>query len=89
MPTKLLVCYLQLKIGALIILIRNFNARLVNGTRFVEKKLIKKVIEANDFNGKYRWYFKGMQFLIPLEFAMIKNKSQVLTFQFVAIGSTT
>jgi ATP-dependent DNA helicase PIF1 len=45
---------LQLKVGSLVILLRNLNPpRLCNGTRLVIKKLMKNVIEAIVLNVKF------------------------------------
>jgi ATP-dependent DNA helicase PIF1 len=53
---------LQLKIGSVIIMLRNKNQpRLCNGTRFAVKKLMNNVIEATILKGKY----KGEDVLIP------------------------
>ncbi|XP_044576914.1 ATP-dependent DNA helicase pif1-like [Cotesia glomerata] len=53
---------LQLKVGSPIILLRNLKLpRMCNGKRLVIRKLMKNVIEASIFNGK----FKGENILIP------------------------
>ncbi|XP_063907386.1 ATP-dependent DNA helicase PIF1-like [Zophobas morio] len=53
---------LQLKIGSVVIMLRNINQpRLCNGTRLVVKKLMNNVIEATIIKGKY----KGEDVLIP------------------------
>ena len=46
---------LQLKIGSVIIMLRNINQRrLCNGTRLAVKKLMNNAIEATILNGKYK-----------------------------------
>ncbi|XP_077283117.1 uncharacterized protein LOC143909090 [Arctopsyche grandis] len=58
MPSRVLI----LKIGALIILLRNINPpRLCNGTRLSVKKLMNNIIEATILSGKY----KGKDVLLP------------------------
>ncbi|GBP20086.1 ATP-dependent DNA helicase PIF1 [Eumeta japonica] len=53
---------LQLKIGSVIIMLRNINQpRLCNGTRLAVKRLMNNVIEATILKGKY----KGEDVLIP------------------------
>lgn len=53
---------LQLKVGSVIIMLRNINQpRLCNGTRLAVKKLMGNVIEATILKGK----FKGEDVLIP------------------------
>ncbi|XP_049823424.1 uncharacterized protein LOC126265582 isoform X2 [Aethina tumida] len=53
---------LQLKVGSVIIMLRNINQpRLCNGTRLAIKKLLNNVIEATTLKGKY----KGEDVLIP------------------------
>lgn len=53
---------LQLKVGSVIIMLRNINQpRLCNGTRLAVKKLMNNVIEATIIKGKY----KGEDVLIP------------------------
>lgn len=53
---------LQLKVGSVIIMLRNINQpRLCNGTRLAVKKLMNNVIEATILRGKY----KGEDVLIP------------------------
>lgn len=53
---------LLLKVGSVIIMLRNINQpRLCNGTRLAVKKLMNNVIEATIINGKY----KGEDVLIP------------------------
>ncbi|XP_052750249.1 uncharacterized protein LOC128200537, partial [Galleria mellonella] len=60
---------LQLKIGSVIIMLRNINPpRLCNGTRLAVKKLLNNVIEATILKGKY----KGEDVLIP-RIPMIPN----------------
>ena len=46
---------LELKIGSVVMLLRNINPpRLCNGTRLVVKKLLNNVIEATILKGKYK-----------------------------------
>lgn len=53
---------LQLKVGSVVIMLRNINQpRLCNGTRLAIKKLLNNVIEATILKGKY----KGEDVLIP------------------------
>ncbi|GBP47861.1 ATP-dependent DNA helicase pif1 [Eumeta japonica] len=53
---------LQLKVGSVVIMLRNINQpRLCNGTRLAVKKLMNNVIEATIMKGKY----KGEDVLIP------------------------
>lgn len=53
---------LQLKVGSVIIMLRNINQpRLCNGTRLAVKNLMSNVIEATIIKGKY----KGEDVLIP------------------------
>ena len=53
---------LQLKVGSVVIMLRNINQpRLCNGTRLAVKKLMNNVIEATIIKGKY----KGEDVLIP------------------------
>ncbi|XP_073955775.1 uncharacterized protein isoform X1 [Choristoneura fumiferana] len=53
---------LQLKVGSVVIMLRNINQpRLCNGTRLAVKKLMNNVIEAKIIKGKY----KGEDVLIP------------------------
>lgn len=53
---------LQLKVGSVVIMLRNINQpRLCNGTRLAVKKLMSNVIEATIIKGKY----KGEDVLIP------------------------
>jgi ATP-dependent DNA helicase PIF1 len=53
---------LQLKVGSVIIMLRNINQpRLCNGTRLAVKKLMNNVIEATILKGKY----SGENVLIP------------------------
>ncbi|XP_060846147.1 ATP-dependent DNA helicase PIF1-like [Rhopalosiphum padi] len=53
---------LQLKVGSVVIMLRNINQpRLCNGTRLAMKKLLNNVIEATILKGKY----KGEDVLIP------------------------
>lgn len=53
---------LQLKVGSVVIMLRNINQpRLCNGTRLAIKKLLNNVIEAIILKGKY----KGEDVLIP------------------------
>nr|XP_036224310.1 uncharacterized protein LOC106621587 [Bactrocera oleae] len=53
---------LQLKVGSVVIMLRNINQpRLCNGTRLSIKKLLNNVIEATILKGKY----KGEDVLIP------------------------
>lgn len=53
---------LQLKVGSVVIMLRNINQpRLCNGTRLAVKKLMNNVIEATIVKGKY----KGEDVLIP------------------------
>ncbi|XP_017476411.1 PREDICTED: ATP-dependent DNA helicase pif1-like [Rhagoletis zephyria] len=53
---------LQLKVGSVVIMLRNINQpRLCNGTRLTVKKIMKNVIEATIIKGKY----KGEDVLIP------------------------
>lgn len=60
---------LQLKVGSVIIMLRNINQpRLCNGTRLAVKKLMNNVIEATILKGKY----KGEHVLIP-RIPMIPN----------------
>ncbi|XP_017473960.1 PREDICTED: ATP-dependent DNA helicase PIF1-like [Rhagoletis zephyria] len=54
--------YLQLKVGSVIIMLRNLNQpRLCNGTRLLVRKLIDNVIHATIRKGK----FEGEEVLIP------------------------
>ncbi|XP_055904221.1 uncharacterized protein LOC129940020 [Eupeodes corollae] len=72
---------LQLKVGSVVIMLRNINqSRLCNGTRLAEKKLMNNVIEATIIKGKYKgedlpFEFKRLQFPVRLAFAMTTNKS--------------
>lgn len=60
---------LQLKVGSIIITLRNINQpRLCNGTRLAVKKLMNNIIEATILKGKY----KGEDVLIP-RIPMIPN----------------
>ncbi|VDK69640.1 unnamed protein product, partial [Onchocerca ochengi] len=60
---RMLPHVLQLKIGVLIIMLRNINqSELCNGTRFAVKKLMSDVVEATVLTGP----FKGEDILIPL-----------------------
>jgi len=60
---------LQLKVGSVIIKLRNINQpRLCNGTRLAVKKLMNNVIKATILKGKY----KGEDVLIP-RIPMIPN----------------
>jgi hypothetical protein len=60
---------LQLKVGSVIIMLRNINQpRLCNGTRLAVKKLMNNIIEATILTGKY----KGEDVLIP-RIPMIPN----------------
>lgn len=53
---------LQLKVGSVIIMLRNINPpKLCNGTRLAIKKMMNNVIEATIIKGK----FKGEEVLIP------------------------
>nr|XP_032525562.1 fatty acyl-CoA reductase wat-like [Danaus plexippus plexippus] len=53
---------LQLKVGSVVIMLRNINQpRLCNGTRLAVKRLMNNVIEATIIKGKY----KGEDVLIP------------------------
>lgn len=53
---------LQLKVGSVVIMLRNINQpRLCNGTRLAVKKMMNNVIEATIIMGKY----KGEHVLIP------------------------
>lgn len=53
---------LQLKVGSVVIMLRNINQpRLCNGTRLAVKKVMNNVIEATIIKGKY----KGEDVLIP------------------------
>ncbi|KAK9872125.1 hypothetical protein WA026_016177 [Henosepilachna vigintioctopunctata] len=53
---------LQLKVGSVVIMLRNINQpRLCNGTRLAVKKLMNNVIEGTIIKGKY----KGEDVLIP------------------------
>jgi ATP-dependent DNA helicase PIF1 len=71
---------LQLKVGSVIIMLRNINQpRLCNGTRLSVKKLMNNVIEATILKGKY----KGEDVLIP-RIPMIPNG---MPFNFKRLGT--
>ena len=54
---------MQLKIGSVLIMLRNINqSRLCNGIRLAVKKLMNNIIKATILNGKY----KDEDVLIPL-----------------------
>lgn len=66
---------LKLKVGSILMVLRNLNPpKLCNGTRVVVKKLTKNLIEAKIISGK----FKGDNILIP----RIPIISSDLTFEF-------
>lgn len=66
---------LKLKVGAILMIIRNLNPpKLCNGTRVIVKKLTTNLIEATIISGK----FKGEDILIP----RIPIISSDLTFEF-------
>lgn len=82
---------LQLKVGSVVIMLRNINQlRLCNGTRLAIKKLLNNVIEATILKGKYKdvliprnpkiptdvpFEFKRLQFPVRLAFSMTINRS--------------
>lgn len=74
-PTGMPPHVLKLKIGSILMIIRNLNPpKLCNGTRIVVKKLTTNLIEATIISGK----FKGEDVLIP----RIPMISSDLTFEF-------
>ncbi|KAI9558406.1 hypothetical protein GHT06_015186 [Daphnia sinensis] len=74
---------LKLKIGAIVILLKNIDSRqgLCNGTRLIIKALSSNLIVAEIAAGKH----KGHNFPVLVAFAMTINKSQGQTFERVGI----